>query len=367
MLDWSKRHPRLSAIVGIIMSVVAGLATLQGIWNLFSNEPLFTYISANIPLWPRILLFVLFCTIATLGIVLVVGIFRRTNKSTQKAVPSITSQSKSNDAALPSRREALESSKVAWGLWHTGTRMRIEKLLKLESLKRILILEPNKDTDSIEIIAKRSEESTESIITQIQDTTREALENGKDIRWYSKHRESAFTIYDATPVKDEDGTLKPCSDNAWMYVEYLNPEVGVDQRTGEVIYNKGKNKSRFMGFYHEYKDIWENKSVKANTISDKTKTETPKTIIKDSKFQAEVKRADKASAVEVNIPAELSNVEATLKAEDVKDAAAFRTNQGLTSHLVLCSCGKAFSYVHTGGPTKTTIKCPNCGREYPTR
>jgi hypothetical protein len=89
--------------------------------------------------------------------------------------------------------------------------------------------------------------------------------------------------------------------------------------------------------------------------------------IKDSRFKAKVKRAEKASAMEVNTPAELSNVEAQLEAEDVKDAAAFRTNQGLHSNLIMCSCGKTFSYVCTGSPTKTTVKCPNCGQEYPIR
>ena len=168
------------------------------------------------------------------------------------------------EGVAQSRRDALESSRVAWGLWHTGTRMRIERLLKLDSLKRILILEPNTNSKSVKVIAERSGETEKGIITQLEDTTREALKNGKDIRWYSEHRESAFTIYDNSPIKEPDGSLKPCSDNAWIYVEYLTPTVGVDQRTGEAIHNKGKDKDRFMGFYQEYEDIWNNKSIPAN-------------------------------------------------------------------------------------------------------
>ncbi len=170
---------------------------------------------------------------------------------------------------LSSRREALESARVAWGLWHTGTRMRIEKLLKVESLKRILVLQPCADNPSLTIVADRSKERTESIANEILDITKDAICNKKDIRWYLQHRESSFTIYDSTPIS-EDGILKPCSDNAWIHVEYLIPKVGVDQRTGEAIYNKGKDKARFMGFYQEYEDVWE-RSVQPTT----TKVEKP--------------------------------------------------------------------------------------------
>jgi hypothetical protein len=84
MQKWAERHPRLSAIGGIIMLIAGGLATLQGIWNLFSNEPLFPYIANNIPFWPRVVLLVVFCIITLFGIGLTIKIFQRTNKNIKK-------------------------------------------------------------------------------------------------------------------------------------------------------------------------------------------------------------------------------------------------------------------------------------------
>lgn len=162
--------------------------------------------------------------------------------------------------AIPSRREALESAKVAWGLWHTGTRMRIDLLLEVKSLRRVLLLEPNAQNPSLGYISTKSKNPVDWIIGEIMATTKVALDNGIDVRWYFTARESALTIYDPTPVGD-----KPCSENAWMYVEYFTPSVGVDQRKGHIIHNSGKDKNRFMGYYKEYEDIWNdsNKSTQA--------------------------------------------------------------------------------------------------------
>ena len=38
------------------MIIAGGLATLQGVWNLFSNEPLFPYITSKVPIWPRVII-----------------------------------------------------------------------------------------------------------------------------------------------------------------------------------------------------------------------------------------------------------------------------------------------------------------------
>ena len=90
-----------------------------------------------------------------------------------------------------------------------------------------------------------------------------------------------------------------------------------------------------------------------------------KLIIKDSKFHAKVTDSDKASAMEVNKPALLSNVEAHLEANNVKDAAAFRTNQGLTAILTSCSnCGQPIPIAMTGRmESPMTVKCPRCGKD----
>ncbi len=178
---------------------------------------------------------------------------------------------------IPSRREALESAKVAWGLWHTGTRMRIDFLLEVESLRRVLLLEPNAQNPSLGYISTKSKNPVDWIIGEIRATTKVALDNDIDVRWYFTARESALTIYDPTPVGD-----KPCSENAWIYVEYFAPSVGVDQRKGHIIHNSGKDKNRFMGYYKEYEDIWNdsNKSTQAKqTLEDE---HIPKLAVKPS-------------------------------------------------------------------------------------
>ncbi len=82
-MEWLKKHPRLYAIGGGLMVIGGGLATIEGIWSLFNNEPLFGYIAIKIPLWPRILLLLIFIAIAILGIVLIIKIFQRTRKTVQ--------------------------------------------------------------------------------------------------------------------------------------------------------------------------------------------------------------------------------------------------------------------------------------------
>ena len=69
------------------MLVTGGLATLQGIWNLFSNEPLFPYIAKNIPIWPRVVLLVLFCAVTLFGIIFTIKIFQQTSKTHRQRVP----------------------------------------------------------------------------------------------------------------------------------------------------------------------------------------------------------------------------------------------------------------------------------------
>jgi hypothetical protein len=89
--EWSSRYPRLTAIGGVLVFIATALATIQGIWNLFSNEPLFPYISDNIPLWPRILLLCIFIGIAIFCVVLIIVVFRYIRKipksNPQKIIP----------------------------------------------------------------------------------------------------------------------------------------------------------------------------------------------------------------------------------------------------------------------------------------
>lgn len=67
--------------------------------------------------------------------------------------------------------------------------------------------------------------------------------------------------------------------------------------------------------------------------------------------------------MEVNRPAQLSNVKSELIADNVRRAVGFSTNQGLTSIIKTCSnCNRPFPLVFTGLPS-SRVKCPHCGKD----
>ena len=105
------------------------------------------------------------------------------------------------------------------------------------------------------------------------------------------------------------------------------------------------------------------KETHEKSVAERTKRkEIQPIVIKDSIFRTEVKHADEAIGMEVNKPAILSNVRSELRAEDVKRAVGFSTNQGLTSILMFCSsCSKQFPFACTGPPPPSVV-CPHCGK-----
>lgn len=91
------------------------------------------------------------------------------------------------------------------------------------------------------------------------------------------------------------------------------------------------------------------------------KKEIQPIIIKDSVFRTEVEHADEAVGMEVNRPAQFSNVTSELIARDVKSAIGFKTNQPLNAIVTTCSnCGRLFPFASTGAPPRV-INCPYCG------
>jgi len=84
-------------------------------------------------------------------------------------------------------------------------------------------------------------------------------------------------------------------------------------------------------------------------------------VIKDAVFKTEVEHAEEATGMEVNRPAQLSNVTSELIARDVKSATGFKTNQTLNAIVMTCSnCGRPFPFASTGAPPRI-INCPHCG------
>lgn len=84
-------------------------------------------------------------------------------------------------------------------------------------------------------------------------------------------------------------------------------------------------------------------------------------VIKDSEFITIVEKAQRAVGMEVNRPAQLSNVKSELRVGDVQEAIGFSTNQGLTASILSCSsCNQSFPASFVGTPPEN-VKCPHCG------
>ncbi len=84
-------------------------------------------------------------------------------------------------------------------------------------------------------------------------------------------------------------------------------------------------------------------------------------IIKDSKFKAKIKRGEKATILDIKSPTITDNVEASLEAEDVKDAAVVRTNQTLNITMSKCAnCHRPLPSV-AFGVKPSNVKCRVCG------
>ncbi len=84
-------------------------------------------------------------------------------------------------------------------------------------------------------------------------------------------------------------------------------------------------------------------------------------IIKDSEFLTIVEKAQRAVGMEVNRPAQLSNVKSELRVGNVQEAIGFSTNQGLTASILSCSsCNQIFPAAFVGAPPEY-VKCPHCG------
>jgi hypothetical protein len=86
-------------------------------------------------------------------------------------------------------------------------------------------------------------------------------------------------------------------------------------------------------------------------------------IIKDAEFLTVVEKAQRAVGMEINQPAQLSNVKSELRVGDVQEAVGFTTNQGLTAITIVCSCNRPFPAAFVGTPPEYVI-CPYCGRKH---
>ena len=153
--------------------------------------------------------------------------------------------------------DAYIQSKIAWGLWFTGTRVRVEKALEEIDAAKIMLLNPDSNNKGLVEAAKRANVSLDAVQSDINHFTRYALEMPKKIEvgWYSEYRNLSFTIFDPTPIKELSGELTPNSENAWIILSVLDPNAGAESRLTMTIHKK-KDPRKFDGYYSEFKEWW---------------------------------------------------------------------------------------------------------------
>jgi len=101
--------------------------------------------------------------------------------------------------------------------------------------------------------------------------------------------------------------------------------------------------------------------TKSGIIMSRDKDDKRANVIKDTKIKAKIEKANKGTALDVNTPTVVEGVEVSLEAEDVKDAAAVRTNPTLNITMGECSnCHKPLPSV-SFGIRPSSITCRFCG------
>ena len=95
--------------------------------------------------------------------------------------------------------------------------------------------------------------------------------------------------------------------------------------------------------------------------SEKPQVKSERTLIKDTEVRAKAKHVKEVTVMDLEGETELSNVKASLEAEDVNKATVVKVKGSLNIIKTSCSrCRKQFSKVYTGKQL-SEIECPHCG------
>lgn len=107
---------------------------------------------------------------------------------------------------------------------------------------------------------------------------------------------------------------------------------------------------------HRMKDAHE-QTIRIVTQSE----DAERLILQDTEFKTVVDSARRAVGMQVDRPAQMTNVRSELHVREAEEAIGFSTNQPLTTMTLVCSCGNAFARVFTGTPPPR-VACPHCGQ-----
>lgn len=167
------------------------------------------------------------------------------------------------DDGTPSLSEAIKSSKVVWGFWHTGERAKAS--FKYGSVTKILLLEPNENSEAFQhVLTEATGTATQKdILANIKLTTESALQNNIHVKWHNEVTSLSFMICDPSP--NIDGELVKFSHRAFIVVQVLDRNLNIEEWS---VYKKTEAKDRyaFNGYVKWFKEIWDNRSKPATSL-----------------------------------------------------------------------------------------------------
>lgn len=161
------------------------------------------------------------------------------------------------EEGIPSMLDSIKNSKVIWGFWHTGARAK--QHFQYGSITRILILEPNPDSEAFKhVLEEVTGNATQNqIMTEISLTKEKALSNHVEIRWHNEVTSLSFMICDPSP--NIDGELIAFSKKAYVVVQVLDRNLDIEEWS---LYRKtnAKDKYAFQGYVNWFKKVWDDRS-----------------------------------------------------------------------------------------------------------
>lgn len=215
-------------------------AAVAGVTGMFSDMP-----------WPVWLLFVLL----VFAILLVVIYF--ISKIIQlwwRIPPPPGSSIANNNARIYEDRRAIElefplnalfeSAQIIWAVWVTGSRAYAQDVHKINSLKRLLLPNPEIKHEALSAVVSRD---IKEIKTQSFDLSKAAASAGVEVRWYGSNNLLCGSLIIGEPYKDE----------AWaQYEPFLSAKTDAQHRP-IIRITKKDNPTLFENFLNEYQAIWE--------------------------------------------------------------------------------------------------------------
>ncbi len=158
--------------------------------------------------------------------------------------------SKFQKAKLLSFNDSLSKAKIVWGLWITGGGIYDKQTIKSPKITRVLLA--SKGRTGVKTSTIITGHANSKVANAEIDEIGKQL--GNKVKYYPDSIGYSFTIFDKTPINNN---AEPCSKNAWVVVQILEPKIPHQDRTKYVLKNKGKDSKKFEGFYGLFKEIWE--------------------------------------------------------------------------------------------------------------